>query len=162
MTELNKDKLLKIFEYKNGELFWKKPFGKKTKVGQKAGSKQSLGYLQVSINKKKYLLQRIIFVMHHGYFPKEVDHINGVKSDNRIENLRDVTRSQNINNKSKPITNTSGTKNVYFHPSRNKWQVKLFIHGVSKSFGYYDDLELATLVSQEARNKYHGEYACHK
>ena len=161
MTELNKDKLLELFEYKNGELFWKKPFGKKTKIGNKAGRKQSLGYIQVNVNKKSYLAHRIIFAMHNGYFPKFIDHINGNKSDNRIENLREVTASQNLQNTKKPITNTSGYKNVYFHPSRNKWQVKLVVNKTNKSFGYYDDLELADLVAQEVRNKYFGEFACY-
>ena len=153
--------LLELFDYKNGEIYWKKTFSKKTKIGNKAGRKQSLGYIQVNVNKKSYLAHRIIFAMHNGYFPKSIDHINGSKSDNRIENLREVTASQNLQNTKKPITNTSGYKNVYFHPSRNKWQVKLVVNKTNKSFGYYDDLELADLVAQEARNKHFGEFACH-
>jgi PBP1b-binding outer membrane lipoprotein LpoB len=153
--------LLELFDYKNGEIYWKKTFSKKTKIGNKAGRKQSLGYIQVNVNKKSYLAHRIIFAMHNGCFPKFIDHINGNKSDNRIENLREVTASQNLQNTKKPITNTSGYKNVYFHPSRNKWQVKLVVNKTNKSFGYYDDLELADLVAQEARNKHFGEFACH-
>jgi hypothetical protein len=153
--------LLELFDYKNGQIYWKKPTNKKIKIGAKAGRKQSLGYIQVNINRKAYLAHRIIFAMHNGFFPKNIDHINGNKSDNRIENLRPASASQNSTNSKKPITNTSGYKNVYFHSSRNKWQVKLVINKQSKSFGYYHDLELADLVAQEARNKYFGEFSCH-
>jgi hypothetical protein len=155
-TELNE-----LFDYKDGNLYWKKTFNKKIKIGSKAGTSNSLGYLQVSINKKKYLIHRIIFAMHKGFFPKFVDHINHNRSDNCIENLREATISQNHYNIKKPITNTTGFKNVYFYPLKNKYQVKIIVNKISKSFGYYKELELASLVAQEARNKYLGEFACH-
>lgn len=153
--------LNELFDYKDGNLYWKKTCSKKIKIGSKAGSSNSLGYIQVKINKKRYLIHRIIFAIHKGFFPQYVDHINHKRNDNRIENLREATNSQNKYNINKPITNTTGSKNVYFYPLKNKYQVKIIVNKISKSFGYYKDLELADLVAQEARNKYLGEFACH-
>jgi hypothetical protein len=90
--------------------------------------------------------------------PKEIDHINGDRQDNRLENLREVTRSQNQLNKSLAKNNTSGTKGVSWHKKSKSWTVRLSVDKQSKNIGYFKDLELAELVAIEARNKYHGNY----
>ena len=147
-------KVLELYEYKNGELYWKKS-------GKKAGgnSVNSDGRKSISVDGKRYLASRVIFLHQHGYLPLMIDHINGTKTDNRIENLRPATYLQNNQNAKIRKDNTSNVKNVCL--KNNKWYVQLRINGKRKSFGYFNDLELADLVAQEARNKYHGEFACH-
>ena len=141
------------FDYKDGELFWKVSTNTKIKVGQKAGGVGR--YATVKVQNKLFALHRVIFAMHHGYIPKEVDHIDCNKLNNRIENLREVSRTQNQQNRKIQKNNTSGSKNVYWHKRSNTWQVQLRFNGKVKWIGNYENLELADLVAKEARSKYH-------
>jgi hypothetical protein len=97
--------------------------------------------------------------MHHGWFPDEVDHVDGVRDNDRVENLRAATASENQCNKRRLRNNTSGFKNIRF--KAKKWNVELKLNNKNYYFGRYDDLELAELVAMEARNKYHGAFANH-
>ena len=153
--------ILEMFDYKDGNLYWKKKASKKTVIGEMAGTQVDSRYGRLQVNKKLYLTHRLIFLWHHGYLPKFIDHIDGNSKNNRIENLRETTISLNLANTKKPKHNTSGYKNVIWHPTRNKWQVRIQINKKGKSFGYYKDLELANLVATEVRNKYFGEFANH-
>ena len=150
-----------LFDYKNGQLYRKNIPKAGIKAGSLAGFKNSNGYLQTTVQGKKYLVHRIIFFMHNGYLPKEIDHINNIPSDNRIENLREATRMQNCHNQRMTKKNKNCSKNVVWLNKRKKWRVAMMVTGKSKSFGYFYDLELAELVAQEARNKYHGQFANH-
>ena len=159
---LTQDYLKELFEYFNGDIYWKLSRSNVIKVGKKAGYLNPNMYLSTSIDGKLYLNHRLIFLMHHGYLPKYIDHIDGNPSNNKIENLREVTNSQNCQNSKKRINNLSGTKGVHWHKKNKKWRVQIKVNGKIKSCGLYVDLELAELVASEARNKYHGEYARHK
>jgi len=129
------------------------------KNGAKFGFNDA-GYLRAEIGFKNYYLHRLAWLYEYGSFPKgHIDHINGDKTDNRICNLREATRSQNLCNVAKTKRNTSGIKNVSFHKESQKWRVVVSVNGKNKSFGLYDDIELAELVSIEAKNKYHGDFA---
>jgi len=97
----------------------------------------------------------------YGYLPKYIDHINGQRDDNRIINIREVSNQQNSLNSKISKNNTSGIKGVYWDKSRNKWTVRLSIDGKCKFFKRFNDLDLAKLVIEEVRNKYHGKYANH-
>ena len=159
-----KKRLVNI-EYKDGCLYWTKmpEHYHKGNVGDRVGSdRREDGYRRVHFNGKSVYEHRIVFFMHHGYLPEYIDHINGNRSDNRIENLRIATRSQNKQNSKKYSNNTSGIKNVFFNKENKKWRVVLSLNGKTKHFGYYEDIELAELVAMEAREKYHGEFARHK
>ena len=148
--------LQEIFDYKDGELYWKKARSKIT-VGQKTGSLNVNGYLTTKINGKCYRTHRLIFMWHNGYFPIQVDYFNNNKTDNRIENLRLATNGQNRQNTSIQKNNTSGFKGVY--KQKNKWRVRLMIEGKSKSFGLYNDIDYAKFVADAMRYKYHKEFA---
>ena len=147
---LSKEELNNIFEYKNGDLIRKK-------TGKIINS-SSNGYLRARINKKNYFAHRIIFMMHYGFVPKIIDHINGNPSDNRIINLREANNSQNAWNR---IANKNATNNIKGLRLRtnNKWEARIQVDKKSKYLGVFDDLELAELVVIEARNKYHKEFA---
>jgi hypothetical protein len=156
---LSQAELHERFEYCDGELFYKISPLPKIKVGSKAGTVNKDGYVKVTIDNKKYCAHRIIFMMQHGYLPAEIDHINCNPSDNRIENLREVTRAQNMLNKPMYKRNTSGAKCVNWKESIKKWQVSINLNGERKYVGVFKDFELAELVAMEARDKYHGIYA---
>ena len=154
-------KVLELFEYKDGELYWKISTGR-SKVGKKAGCLDGDGYITIGFNNRDYKAHQLIFLIEKGYIPKEIDHINGIKNDNRIENLRNVTTSQNQQNSKISKNNTSGCKNVTWDIWANKWRVQINICGKNKYIGIFKDLELADLVAQEARDKYHNSFARHK
>ena len=99
--------------------------------------------------------------MFHGWMPTQVDHKDNNPSNNRIENLRSVTLSENSYNAKKRADNKSGVKGVYWHKEGKKWSVQVAVNKKRKFFGLFDNLELADLVAQKARNMYHGPYARH-
>jgi len=158
---INQAQTKELFEYRNGILFWKVSPNKKIRIGLIAGYLGKYGYVNVGFNRSSYRAHRIIFLMHYGYLPKYLDHINGNRSDNRIENLRKCNASENSRNAKLFKTNTSGVKGLWFDKLNNKWKVELRLNSVKLSFGRYSDFELAELVAIEARNKYHGEFANH-
>lgn len=158
---ISQEYLKELFEYKNGNLYWKISLNKKIIVGSKAGSIGKLGYLSVQINKKKYKTHRLVFLYHYGYLPKEIDHIDNDKTNNNVDNLRQASRSDNMKNMGFHSKNKSGFKGVNWHKASNRWTVQLMVENKKKYFGIYQDLELADLVAQEARNKYHKNFANH-
>ena len=89
--------LNKYFEYKDGKLYWKVSTAKKVKVGQEAGKKANKGYIELKCNGKDFQAHRVVWEMFNGKIPEglQIDHINGVRDDNRIENLQCITRTQN-------------------------------------------------------------------
>lgn len=157
--QLPKEYLHELFEYRDGILFWKVAKAKRTKIGDKAGAHKEKGYFHVGIDGTNYLIHRLIFCMHYGFMPDFVDHIDGNPSNNKIENLREVTKSQNNCNSKVQKNNKSGTRGVTWIEPRKRWYVRCQVNNVSKSIGYFQDFELAELVAQEGRNLYHGEYA---
>ena len=165
--ELTQDKVQELFEYRDGALFTKgrtvDSLGRDKSYlnGKPAGCLDSNGYLQTKIDGKLYLNHRLIFLMFHGYLPKVLDHINSVRTDNHIENLRPATISQNNHNAVCRKDNTSGYKNVSWHKRINAWMVRVDANRQTKYVGYFKDLELAGLVAQEARDKFHKEYVNH-
>jgi hypothetical protein len=159
MAGIDSTLLNQLFKYENGQLL---RLSKTTKTYEKCGNLRPDNYDQLQINGKKYLKHRIIFAMFHGYFPKFVDHIDNNPQNNLIENLRAATRAQNCQNAKIPKTNKSGFKNVCWHKTSKKWKVQININQKLKCIGYFKDIELADLVAQEARDKYHKEFARNK
>ena len=154
---ITQDYVKQLFEYRDGVLYWKVNKGK-VRLGQKAGTLNN-NYYRVQINGKQYRNHRIIFLMHHGFLPKHLDHIDGNKLNNKIENLREATHSQNMMNVKIKKNNTSGTKGVCFDKQRKKWLVRITIQNKDIHLGRFDDLELAELVAIEGRDKYHKSFA---
>jgi uncharacterized Fe-S cluster-containing protein len=152
--------LKELFDYEDGKLIRKVSRSRTAKAGDIAGSlDKTSGYYRIGIKGKWHLLHRIIFMYHNGSMPEFVDHINGIPTDNRIENLRVATKIENSRNRAKHSNNTSGRKNVSWHKQHNKWSVTISAEGKKKHIGYFEDFELADLVAMEARDKYHGQFA---
>ena len=155
---MTREEAHRLFEYRDGRLHHRTASCGR-KVGDAIGSINGTGYRRVGIGGKYYAEHALVFLMHHGYIPSEIDHINGDRADNRIENLRAVTRSQNQYNKGKCRNNTSGHRGVSWHKPTGKWAVRISLNNRNKSMGYYDDLELAAFIAEETRLKYYGQYA---
>jgi hypothetical protein len=149
------------FEYKNGNLIWLKPTSFRKTVNSVAGTINKKCVV-ICIFGKNYNAHRLIYMYHFGFMPKVIDHIDGNPFNNHIENLRKATMQQNSQNSKLKITNQSGYKNVSWSEPRKKWRVRLMIGGSEFNFGAFEDVELADLVAQEARNKYFGNYAKHR
>ena len=147
------------FEYKDGFLVWKKRSGTKIKVGSTAGWLKDDGYVNIGLCGNIYFAHRIIFLLHHGYCPDIVDHINRNKSDNRIENLRGVTASQNTCNSGIRVLNKTGVKGVRI-TKYGKYEARLGINGKTIQVGTFNTLEAASEALNKIRQKEHGEYAC--
>ena len=128
--------------------------------GKVAGYINLTRYIDIRIDGKAYKAHRLAWLYVHGKFPDNlIDHINGVKDDNRIINLRPATHAQNLHNQKINIKNTSGLKGVYWHNINNKWIAKITVDGVSKYLGSFMDKHEAHKCYCAAADKYHGEFA---
>ena len=158
--KLNKEILHELFNYCDGVLYWKIRPNNRIKEGSKAGAADNTGYIKIGIGGKVFCAHRLIYLMFYGWMPEEVDHKDLIRSNNRIENLRDATSAQNKRNAPVRNDNTSGIKGVSWLKSSSKWRVQVR-HGKQCFSANFDDIELAELVAIEARNKFHGEFARH-
>ena len=147
-----------LFEYKDGDLFWKKSLSNRAPVGNKAGFRRK-GYINISIRGKTYPAHSIIFCMFHGYFPKIIDHIDGTRDQNKIENLREASINENARNCKRPSHNTSGYKGVSWDKNRKKWMAYITINNKFKSLGRFNTKEDAYKSYCVGAKKYFGEFA---
>ena len=125
---------------------------------RKVGSKDGSGYLQCSFNNKQYRVHRIVFALTHGYLPKTVDHIDGDVLNNRPDNLREVTDSQNSMNTSTREGTSTGVKGVYFHKGKGKYLPHITVNSKRQWLGHFSTLTEAIKAREEAANLYHGSF----
>lgn len=119
-------------------------------------------YVCVSIDGFKEKGHRVVFAMVHGRWPTgDIDHINGIRSDNRPENLREVTESQNLHNTGGRKNNKSGYKGVSWYSGQQKWVAEIMVSRVRHRLGYFDDPEVAHYAYLSASLKMVGEHARH-
>jgi hypothetical protein len=101
---------------------------------------------------------RLIWFQAYGYWPKRIDHINGEKLDNRLENLREATKEQgNQNRRSKHLF-----KGIYFDPMRKRFRVRVQANGRRHCIGSYLTEEEARRASIKAIKRLHGKYAARR
>ena len=142
------EELAEVLEYKDGELYWKKKVARKIIVGTKAGSTGSRGYFQVRYKSRAYRKARVVWCLCHGEWPPEgleVDHINQNKADDRIENLRLVTRWENAVNQ----------KHKGYRKRKDRFSARITVHGKVISLGTYGTEEEAIEAYNKAKNVYH-------
>ena len=161
---LTQEKLYSILNYDQdtGIFTWKVNRRNKAKINTVAGYKESEGYIVISVFGKSYKAHRLAWLYVYGELPNEyIDHINGNKSDNKIENLRICTNAENQWNSKISSKNVSGVKGVHWCNTKKRWKAKLSINGKIKHIGYFTDLESAKIKLMEAREKLHKDYANH-
>ena len=139
---LTQKRLKELFDYQDGQLIRKTNRGRggegnRWKAGTVLGSKLDFGYVGASVDFKSYKIHRLIWLWHKGTLPTlHIDHIDGNPSNNRIENLREVTPSQNMQNIRKPrATNKLGFQGVY--RVKNRFRATLTTNGKPKHLGYF-------------------------
>lgn len=157
---LTQEWLREHFRYEDGELYIKKKWdgaGLRNKLGRKVGSLNKNGYVYFSLKKKRYLLHRVVFFLHNGYFPKIVDHKNGVRSDNRIENLREADASKNQMNRKVSYGKRFGIKGVY--DARGKFNASIHLNGKKVHLGNFETKEEAKAAYDKAALEHFGEFA---
>jgi hypothetical protein len=153
---LKKEYLNELFEYKDGNLFWKKAKAGTAK-GSLAGTK-SHHYYQICINYKIYRTHRLIWIFHNGNTENTIDHINGNSFDNRIENLRICNLSENSCNSRKKKNNTSGVKGVGWCLQKKKWRARIVHKNKEIHIGFFDNLNQAEIKIKEKRQEIHKEF----
>lgn len=159
-STLTKELLHEHFEYRDGELYWKKVHSNRIKVGDVAGY-NFRGYKKLGFLGEEFQAHHIIFFMHYGYMPKMIDHADCNPLNNRIENLREANYCQNNSNVRLKKSNTSGYKNVHWDKSRQKWMVFFRVNGKRIQVGRFDDKEQAIQIARSYREKLHKEFANH-
>jgi hypothetical protein len=146
------------YDMTTGEFTWIKNKIRKI-IGAKAGYINDRGYVQIMLNGKNYKAHRIAWLYVHGTEPEgDIDHINRVRNDNRIVNLRLANRSQNCANRIKTNRNTSGYMGVTYVKNRNKWQAQVMVNRKQIFLGYFDTPEQAHQVYKKYKEASYGEF----
>ena len=156
---ITQKELKKRLLYKGGNLIWAKRTANCVQVGDIAGCLGAKGYWFVGINGKQYPAHRLVFLYHHNYLPKFIDHIDGNPLNNSIKNLRECTNQENQYNSKTPKHNTSGVKGVSWIKRKGMYCVRFKVNGKAVFFGYFNDLSEAAAVARDKRTELHGEFA---
>lgn len=126
---------------------------------KEAGTLLHSGYVGICIGRKRFQSHRVAWALHHGSWPKDqIDHINGIKTDNRICNLREASNSQNGKNLGLSKANTSGVKGVSFEKYTNRWKASIRVNGKMISIGRFDKIENAIEARKVTEKKYFQEW----
>jgi hypothetical protein len=162
------------FQYDDftGNLVWRDPgqsafaslkgyrIFKRKFAGKVAGHINSDGYVRVYLQGRSVLAHRIIWAIVYGRDPaNDIDHRDMCRSNNRLDNLREATRSQNCMNKYLRSDNASGVKGVHWHKASQKWAAAICINGHNMHLGLFRTKELAENVRCLAAKRLHGEFS---
>lgn len=120
-------------------------------TGKKTGSPNKRGYLYIQLNGKHYRAHRLAWLYIYGEWPKDqIDHINHVIDDNRIENLRAVSRIENQRNRKRNKNNTSGYHGVHWCAAANKWAARIKTNGKVRHLGVFENKDDAIAIRKQA------------
>ena len=158
---LTQKRLKELLEYNpdTGAWTWCVRTSYRVRIGQFAGCVSSYGYLVIRIDDVLYGAHRLAWLWMTGEWPKEIDHINGLRLDNRWCNLRLANRSQNVANTLTRKSNKSGFKGVTWYPSLRKWSAQITHEKKKIHLGYFDVPEIAHVAYLAAAKRLFGEFA---
>jgi len=166
------------YEPETGKLFWKERGPEWFSDGRRAAKDNAAtwnarysgvealtavsgeGYNQGALLGGRYFAHRVIMAMVYGETPEQVDHINGNRQDNRLANLRGVTRQQNQQNKQRLKNNKSGCTGVAWHQVSGKWRSEIKVNNQSLHLGSFYNFDDAVAARKKAE-KEHGFHANH-
>lgn len=139
-------------------IFWHRKPRQRITVGTQAGSPNSNGYLCLMLDCVLYKAHRLAWLMTYGNWPTQhIDHINGLKTDNRLINLRDVSHQVNMQNMHKPRSNnkSSGVQGVAIDSRSGKCVARICIEGKMNHIGCFESVEEAREAYLEMKRKHH-------
>lgn len=132
----------------------------KCKVGQVAGWRTVLGYIDIKVRGIRYKAHRLAWLYMTGRLPiGDLDHANMIRHDNRFANLREATRSQNQSNRDKLSSNKSGFKGVNYHKASKKYAAQCSVNGKKKYLGIYDTPEQASAAYSAFSQAHYREFS---
>jgi hypothetical protein len=144
------------YQPKTGKLFWKNTTQNDIwgRSGKEAFTDVHRGYKSGSFKGKTFLAHRVAFAVYYGFWPnEEIDHINGTRDDNRIENLREVTRQENAKNRRRTSRNESGIVGVGWYPYTKKWRAHIKENGRQLSLGHFPCIGMAIAARRKAEKR---------
>lgn len=150
---ITSENVKEIFDYDDdtGVFRWKKQIANKAKIGRVAGRKNDQGYIVIRAFKKDYRAHRLAWLYSYGEWPKkEIDHINRVRDDNRLCNLREANRQQQLINCRIMSNNKSGIKGVHFAKKEGKWCAQIKVGQKCFHLGLFDKKIDAAMARLEA------------
>jgi hypothetical protein len=152
--ELAKEYL--TYDKTTGRFYWLKSPNRRILVGSEAGtSTNSHGYKELQLGGVLVKAHRLVWLMEIGEMPDQIDHMNGVRSDNRIANLRSVSSKENTHNQRRAHKNSkTGVLGVIAKPSR-RYAAEIRVDGTKKHLGTFDTVEEAALAYKTAKLKLH-------
>jgi hypothetical protein len=161
--EYTQEDLHRLFEYIDGKLFRKEKTTGSVVIGEEAGFVENTGYRRVSVKNKKYSVHRLIYHYHYGTeYNGMIDHVDGNPSNNRVENLRKCSSSQNQGNRKRyPNKKHNLPKGVFRKDGRRAYFAQIRVKGVSYSLGTYSSPELAHEAYCLASDLVFGDFSRH-
>ena len=159
---ITQELLLELFTYEDGKLFWNT-----TKAGVRKGDRaggdlydKTTEYRGIVINSVSFKEHRLIFLFHKGYLPEFIDHKDTIRYNNKIDNLREATRSENAMNRKVGKNNKLGIKGLSFYENRDKPWLARIQHGGEFVLGeYFYTMKEAIKALKETREKFHINFA---
>ncbi len=143
-----------------GIFVWKSRTSHRVRVGDTAGTHHSKGYVIIGVDGHRMFAHRLAYLLMMGELPfDQIDHANGIKDDNRWENLRACDGCQNHSNMRKSKANSTGVKGVYIHSQTGRYTSQITVQGNRFHLGCFQTLEEAKAVREQAELTLCGEFA---
>lgn len=149
---ITQTRLRELLQYapETGEFTWKvsRP---RAKAGAVAGAIDHYGYVVIRLDGRLYKAHRLVWLYVHGVWPlKNIDHINRIKNDNRLENLRLADQSINMHNVDVRVGSKSGVAGVTWRADRKKWNARIKIGYKNFNLGLFDNIAAAVAARRDA------------
>ena len=144
------------YDAETGALTWRLPPAQCVKSGSLAGSRSDKGYLRVGFRSRLYMAHHVVWALAHGrWSEKELDHINRVRDDNRLDNLRECDRAENMQNQGIAGRGSNRLIGASFDKTHGKFTAKIRKDNRQVHLGHYDPEEEAHAVYLAAKRRLH-------
>lgn len=153
--------LVEVLEYcpDSGSFTWKVDKGSRALKGTTAGTVTPDGYVSIRVTHNIYRAHRLAWLYCFKEWPENyIDHINGNRQDNRLDNLREATKVQNSYNTKAHKDNTSGAKGVYYNKANGNYRAQIRYNGKTMSLGSFKTVDEASSAYNKKALELHGEF----